>query len=76
MNVARQAQGMNKIKDYVYCCGGITNGSDLDSCERFCLLKRKWTEDVPKFKTPKFSLTMIVVDNTWLYSFGGSSINQ
>jgi hypothetical protein len=73
----RQAHGVVRIGKYVYCCGGLNQGwCTLDHCERFDLVKKRWTDDVPRFNSRKFSMTMVKVDRTWLYSFGGVSQNQ
>jgi len=71
MNESRQAHGMSRIKDYIYCCGGLNEFKDLDSCERFCLNTLKWKQDVPNLNSTRLSMTMLVVDHSWLYLFGG-----
>jgi len=76
MHQERQAHGMQRIKDNIYCCGGLARGQVLGSCERFSLVERKWTKDVPDMAEAKFSMTMMVMDNTWLYSFGGLDYNH
>lgn len=75
MHINRQAHGMVKVGDYVYCCAGLDGGYDiLGTCERFNLQNKMWTKDVPPMETKKFSMTMMVMDKTWLYSFGGASL--
>lgn len=63
------------VKDYVYCCGGIANTTDLETCERFSLKTQQWTADVPAYNSPKYAMTMLVIDTSWLYTFGGSCMN-
>ena len=74
---SRQAHGLCRVGNFVYCCGGLNQGwNSLDHCERFDLNKRIWTQDVPSMNSRKFSMTVIKVNFTWLYSFGGVSANQ
>ena len=61
------------IGNYVYACGGLSGNDILDSCERFDLTCEKWIKDVPSLNTAKFSMTMMKLDKTWLYSFGGAT---
>ena len=75
------------INNYVYCCGGLDLGFLVMSlCERFDLNnlidpenkdnirnEGEWTTDVPEMVEAKFSATMMVMDKTWIYSFGGAS---
>jgi hypothetical protein len=38
MHVSRQAHGMVKVGDYVYCCAGLDGGYEiLSTCERYNL---------------------------------------
>ena len=67
------------VNNHVYCCGGI-NDEILNSCERFDVdsllqpeCKGMWTRDVPDMKQARFSMTMILVDRHWIYSFGGAN---
>lgn len=62
------------VGQYVYCCAGLDGYSILKSCERFDLNEDKWIQDVPDMQVEKFSMTMMLLDKTWLYSFGGASI--
>ena len=62
---------MQRVKEYVYCCGGLAKNQLLKSCERYSLELDKWTDDVPDLNEEKFSATMMVMDKSWLYSFGG-----
>lgn len=64
---------MVKIFNFVYCCGGLSGWEILDSCERYNLETEKWQNDVPNLQESKFSMTMVVLDKTWIYSFGGAS---
>jgi hypothetical protein len=75
MNYMRQAHGMLLVGGYIYCCAGLDGYGILTSCERFCLQREIWLLDVPQMQTEKFSMTMLVMDKTWLYSFGGASMN-
>ena len=75
MKEMRQAHGMCLIGQYVYCCAGLDGYNILKSCERFDLKNEVWTSDVPDMKLEKFSMTMMRLDQTWLYSFGGASIH-
>ena len=63
------------VGDFVYCCGGLNESSILKSCERFSLKNEKWSSDVPDMNYEKFSMTMMLLDKTWLYSFGGFNEN-
>lgn len=68
----RQAHGLCRIGHYVYACGGLSSNTNIvKSCERYDLRKNWWYTDMPDLTEPKFSVTMIVVDHTWLYCFGG-----
>lgn len=72
MHTRRQAHGLCRIGDYVYACGGLaSNQAIVKSCERYDLRKNFWYQDMPDLSEQKFSLTMIVVNHTWLYCFGG-----
>jgi hypothetical protein len=64
---------MQKVRDYIYVCGGLANNIIFPDCERFSLIDKKWHKDVPNLQQAKFSMTMMVMDKTWLYSFGGLS---
>ena len=61
------------VGDYVYCCAGLDGRQILKTCERFNLKTEKWTQDVPEMVNEKFSMTMMLLDKTWLYSFGGAT---
>ena len=73
MKIKRQAHGLVRINNYVYACGGLDNISIIDTCERFNLTTEKWSLDVPSLKEAKFSMTMMALDKTWIYSFGGAT---
>ena len=73
MHYKRQAHGMVTVGNYVYCCGGLDGQHILNSCERFDLQTEKWSLDVPKMQVEKFSMTMMLMDKKWLYSFGGAT---
>jgi len=74
MKRQRQAHGMCRIGNYVYCCGGHSaNGGLLKTSERYDLARNVWYEDLPELSEEKYSMTMIVVSNTWLYCFGGAT---
>ena len=61
MHYKRQAHGMVLINDFVYCCAGLDGSYDiLNQCEKFNLITRKWTDDVPNMSNKKFSMTMMV----------------
>lgn len=76
MSIPRQAHGMCKVNDFIYCCAGLDGGFDiLNSCERYSLVSKRWTSDVPAMENKKFSMTMMVMDKTWLYSFGGATLD-
>ena len=68
---ARQAHGMSKVRDYVYCCGGYNGDDVLTSCERFSLANKSWAKDVPELKAPRLAMTMLVINYSWVYLFGG-----
>jgi hypothetical protein len=74
----RQAHGMLLVNNYVYCCGGLTGTMILDSCERYNIEniggKDHWQQDLPALECPKFSMTMLLMDNKWIYSFGGAAV--
>ena len=73
MNSKRQAHGLCKIGQYIYACGGLQSCEvALKSCERYDINKNTWSKDVPDMEEAKYSHTMIVVSNTWLYAFGGA----
>ncbi len=62
------------VNNYVYCCGGLTmRNSITKSCERFNLFTKHWQDDVPDMQEEKFSMTIILIQKIWLYSFGGAS---
>lgn len=74
MSTKRQAHGMVLVKNHVYCCGGLDGTYEiLQTCERFDLTTQSWSQDVPDLSVGKFSMTMMVMDQTWIYSFGGAS---
>ena len=73
MSVPRQAHALCRIGHYIYCSGGL-NTRILKSCERFDLRINRWYQDMPDMVTEKFSMTGIVVNNTWLYNFGGADL--
>ena len=73
MQKKRQAHGMIKVKDYVYCCAGLDGYNILDCCERYNIKTNQWSADVPTMKKAKFSMTLMLLDNSWLYSFGGAT---
>lgn len=74
MSTKRQAHGMVLVKNHVYCCGGLDGSYEiLKTCERFDLSSQLWCQDVPNLSIEKFSMTMMVMDQTWVYSFGGAS---
>ena len=79
MNEPRQAHGLLLINNYVYSCAGLDQGFIvLSSCERFNLENintqdEGWQKDVPDMIEAKFSMTMLVIDKTWIYSFGGAT---
>ena len=66
---------MSLVGNFVYCCAGLDGYSILTSCERFDLVAEKWLLDVPPMEVDKLSMTIMVMDKTWLYSFGGATIN-
>ena len=67
---------MQRTKDFVYCCGGISRNNIMSSCERYSLTDRVWTSDVPELTEGKFSMTLMVQDKTWLYGFGGFTVDN
>ena len=66
---------MVMIDNFVYACGGLDGNNILDSCERFDLMTETWQMDVPNLNEAKFSMTMMKLDKTWIYSFGGATNN-
>ena len=73
---ARQAHGITQVGNYIYCCGGfsiIKGCQTLASCERYNLLTHEWTQDVPEMPLPLFSMTLVPINNKWIYSFGGQN---
>ena len=73
MNFNRQAHGMAKIGDYVYCSAGISNRVRIESTfERYSLTSNTW-ENLPSLEMRKFSHNMLAIDNRFLYTLGGIS---
>jgi hypothetical protein len=66
---------MVMVGNFVYCCAGLDGYTIIATCERFDLLTEKWSLDVPSMKLERFSMTMMVMDKKWLYSFGGATMN-
>ena len=57
----------------MYCCGGITShGTMLQNCERYDIQGNHWKQDVPNMPDARFSMTIMQVEHTWVYCFGGS----
>jgi hypothetical protein len=66
---------MQLVGNFIYCCAGLNGYNILNQCERFDLVKEVWTTDVPSMEVEKFSMTLMVLDKKWLYSFGGATLN-
>ena len=77
MTEKRQAHGMLLINNYVYCCGGLNGHEILKTCERFDISKpdhdSAWDNNLPELSCAKFSMTMLLMDKQWIYSFGGAT---
>jgi hypothetical protein len=66
---------MQIVGNFIYCCGGLDGYAILSTCERFNLETETWSMDIPKMQVERFSMTMMVMDKTWIYSFGGATMN-
>ena len=65
------------VNNYVYCCAGLAQNSNiLRNCERFNTETYTWSQDVPEMCNAKFSMTMLLMDKKWIYSFGGVNFNS
>lgn len=65
------------INNFVYCCAGLNGYEILKTCERYDIsksrLEAQWDNNLPTLKCPKFSMTMLLMDKYWIYSFGGAT---
>jgi len=44
----------------------------LQNCERYDIKGNHWKQDVPNMPDARFSMTIMQVEHTWVYCFGGS----
>ncbi len=58
------------LDGYLYAGGGINNSNSiLNSCEKYCFKKNKWTS-IASMKNARRSFTMVALPNA-VYAIGG-----
>lgn len=81
MTYPRDGHRVCRVGNFIYCCGGEYKSADYkwsiyQTNERYNLTLNKWQTDVPDFSEPKKNMALVVVDNTWIYSFGGANYDN
>ena len=70
MNEQRRLHAAVVCGNTVYMMGGYGGGNKLDSCEAYDIAKDEWSNVTPmKIKMRSFAAT--VVNNQYIYTFGG-----
>lgn len=59
-------------RNEIFVAGGYVEGELSKKCEYYSVAEDKWTT-LPDMNEPKCSQSLVVLDNRFLYSFGGLS---
>ena len=71
MALSRYAFGSCFIANCIYTVGGVTdNDITINGCEKYDIKSEKW-EKCANLTQPTFAITLINVENTYIYGFGG-----
>jgi N-acetylneuraminic acid mutarotase len=77
MKTARAAYGcvVDNYGAKIYVVGGTSHKMQpLASCEVYSIAEDRWT-DLKSLKEPRFSQSLVVFNDIWLYQFGGFKKN-
>jgi hypothetical protein len=76
MHLKRYAHGCCYINEYIYVAGGAyTMDRGLSNCERYNIIGNEW-EHIPNLNREKYGVSIVAMDNRFIYVFGGKDIND
>ena len=76
MKYAREQHGACRAGDFIYVCGGRCKETFILDCERYRISTNEWLHDVPRMQDMLLGHSMIALNERYIYSFGGKSINH